>query len=74
MKKYFFAIIIYLLSCAPTESVVTHDDVKVLQEFINNSYETLDMGTDDNENGIIEHVFEKVKTGSHAKDVMDVLE
>ena len=25
------------------------------------------------ENGIIEYVFEKVKTGSHAKDVMDVL-
>ena len=25
------------------------------------------------ENGIIEHGFEKVKTGSHAKDVMDVL-
>ena len=26
------------------------------------------------ENGIIEHVFEKVKTGSHAKDVMEALE
>ena len=25
------------------------------------------------ENGIIEHTFEKVKTGSHAKDVLDVL-
>ena len=26
------------------------------------------------ENGMIEHGFEKVSTGSHAKDVMDVLE
>ena len=26
-----------------------------------------------NEQGMIEHVFEKVKTGSHAKDVMEVL-
>ena len=26
-----------------------------------------------NENGIIEYVFEKVKTGSHAKDVLGVL-
>ena len=26
------------------------------------------------ENGIIEHVFEKAKTGSHAKDVMEALE
>ena len=25
------------------------------------------------EQGMIEHVFEKVKTGSHAKDVMEVL-
>jgi peroxiredoxin Q/BCP len=25
------------------------------------------------ESGMIEHVFEKVKTGSHAKDVMEVL-
>jgi peroxiredoxin Q/BCP len=25
------------------------------------------------ENGIIEQAFEKVKTGSHAKDVLDVL-
>ena len=26
------------------------------------------------ENGMIKHVFEKVKTGSHAKDVLDMLE
>ena len=26
------------------------------------------------EKGLIEHVFEKVKTGSHAKDVMKALE
>ena len=25
------------------------------------------------ENGMIKHVFEKVKTGSHAKDVLDIL-
>ena len=25
------------------------------------------------ENGMIEHVFEKVSTGSHAKDVIEVL-
>ena len=53
MKKYFFAIIIYLLSCAPTESVVTHDDVKVLQEFINNS-SNLDMSLDVDSSGTID--------------------
>ena len=53
MKKYFFAIIIYLLACAPTESVVTNDDVKVLQEFINNS-SNLDMSLDVDSSGTID--------------------
>ena len=35
MKKYFFTIIIFLLSCAPTEPVETYDDNAILQLLLN---------------------------------------
>ena len=35
MKKYFFTIIIFILSCAPTEPVETYDDNAILQIFLN---------------------------------------
>ena len=54
MKKYFFTIIIFLLSCAPTEPVEIYDDTSVLQDFINNSSGTLDMNLDIDSSGIIE--------------------
>ena len=53
MNKYFFTIIIYLQSCAPTESVSTHDDIKVLQEFINSSSD-IDMSLDVDSSGQVE--------------------
>ena len=37
MRKYLFIIIIFYISCTPTDPVVTHDDRSVLQDFINNS-------------------------------------
>lgn len=54
MKKYFFTIIIFLLSCSPTEPVEIYDDTSVLQDFINNSLGTLDMNLDIDSSGIIE--------------------
>ena len=54
MIKYFFIIIIFLISCAPTEPVEKHDDLSVLQDFINNSSETLLATLDTDSSGVIE--------------------
>ena len=58
MKKYSFIIFIFILSCAPTEPVEIHDDMSVLQDFINNSLATLpdslDLSMDADGNGVIE--------------------
>ena len=54
MKKYFFTIIIFFLSCSPTEPVEKHEDTSVLQDFINNSSGTLDMNLDIDSSGVIE--------------------
>ena len=54
MKKYFFTIIIFLLSCSPTEPVEINEDTSVLQDFINNSSGTLDMNLDIDSSGVIE--------------------
>ena len=54
MIKYFFIIIIFLISCAPTEPVEKHDDISVLQDFINNSSGTLLATLDTDSSGVIE--------------------
>ncbi len=42
------------MSCAPTEPVDKHDDISVLQDFINNSSETLLASLDTDSSGMIE--------------------
>ena len=54
MIKYFFIIIIFLMSCAPTEPEEKHDDTSVLQDFINNSSGTLLASIDTDGRDVIE--------------------
>ena len=42
------------MSCAPTEPVEKHDDISVLQDFINNSLGTLFASLDTDSSGVIE--------------------
>ena len=42
------------MSCTPTEPVEKHDDISVLQDFINNSSGTLFANLDTDSSGVIE--------------------
>ena len=53
MNKYFFTLIVFLMSCTPTDPGEIHDDLSVLQDFINNSPD-IDLGMDINSNDVIE--------------------